>query len=285
VTVTVVTSAYNAERFLPRCLQSVAGQVATLPTAQPLELSHLVCDGASTDGTVRILKAHPDVQWISEPDSGQSEGFNKGVAMAKGEWICWLNGDDELAPEAISHFWHTLQSHSNADVVYGHVQFIDEQSRPVKRCYHLPYRYSLIRNNVYVPPTSGTFFRRQLFIDQPLDPSYHYVMDVEWFLRCGATLNAALSDHIFSRFRISTQGKTSDMIVSGQITQHHHEERERYRQKYIYSQWPNLSLDQAQRKLARRQRLCKIYYYWLKARYMPRYLADRLFTQTTARIA
>lgn len=283
MTVTVVTSARNAERFLSRCLGSVAGQVARLARPQTLEIAHLVCDGASTDGTLQILSKHPGLQWISEPDSGQSEGFNKGVAMAKGEWICWLNADDELAPGVFGAFFKTLQKNPHANVIYGHTTFIDENSRPLWTSYHLPYRRCLIANNLYVPPTSGTFFRRELLVNEPLDISYHYVMDVEWFLRCNDRIKAVLSDHVFCHFRVSSVGKTSGMIETGQVTARHLEERERYRTKHIYSRWPDLTKDQAQRKLARLQKLYRLYYYFLKLPYAPRYLANRFLPQTTAR--
>ncbi len=285
MTVTVVTSAYNAERFLPRCLGSVVGQIANLVMPQTLEVAHLICDAASTDGSLQLLSKYSNLQWISESDSGQSEGFNKGVAMATGKWICWLNADDELAPGVFGAFLKTLIKNPDADVIYGHTTFIDENSRPLWTSYHLPYRRCLIANNVYVPPTSGTFFRRELLVKEPLDTSYHYVMDVEWFLRCNDRIKAVLSDHVFCRFRVSSVGKTSGMIKTGQVTAKHLEERERYRAKHIYSRWPNLTKDQAQRKLGRLQKLYRLYYYLLKLPYTPRYLADRLFPQATARTA
>jgi glycosyltransferase involved in cell wall biosynthesis len=281
--ISVVTSVRNGEKFLPRCLESVRAAADAVSDRALVHIEHVICDGASTDGTAAILERQAGVRWTSEADSGQSEGFNKGVAMAKGEWICWLNADDELAPGTFASFFKTLAKNPQADVIYGHTTFIDENSRPLWTSYHLPYRRCLIANNVYVPPTSGTFFRRELLLREPIDPNYHYVMDVEWFLRCNDRIKAVLSDHVFCRFRVSSVGKTSGMIKTGQVTAKHLEERERYRTKYIYSRWPNLTKDQAQRKLARLQKLYRLYYYLLKLPYTPRYLANRLFPQATAR--
>jgi len=274
--ISVVTSVRNGERFLPRCLESVGAAADTMRGRPEIKLEHVVCDGASTDGTVALLEARSGVRWTSEPDSGQSEGFNKGVAMAKGEWICWLNADDELDPGATAAFLRALERHPEADVIYGHVEFIDEQSQPLWTSYQLPYRYSLIADNVYVPPTSGTFFRHDLLLKEPLDPSYHYVMDVEWFLRCGGRLRAVLCDGVFGRFRVSSQGKTSEHIRSGAMSSAHANERERYRAAHIYPRWPGLAPEQARRKLQRRQALGRIRYCLLKMRYAPRYAADRL---------
>ncbi len=266
--------------YLGGCLQSVLKEATANPGEQ---VCHLVIDAASTDGSVEQLKLWSEeifnnksskysFKYTSGPDRGQSDGFNKGITRAESDWICWLNSDDELAPGTIQSFLDTLSKHPDAEVIYGHVQFIDEQSRPVKRCYHLPYRFSLIEDNVYVPPTSGTFFRRELFIKEPLDPDFHFVMDVEWFLRCGRNLKAVLADHIFCNFRISTQGKTSEMIKSGSVSNRHHEERERYRRKYIYPRWPELTEQEALAKLLRRQKWAKILYSLLKLRYFIRYL-------------
>lgn len=274
--ISVVTSVRNGVRFLPRCLASVQAAAAAVHDGPEVEVEHVVCDGASTDGTVAILEGQVGVRWTSERDSGQSEGFNKGVSMAKGDWICWLNADDELDPGAIRSFLHTLERHPEADVIYGHVQFIDEPSRPLWISYQLPYRPSLIADNVYVPPTSGTFFRRDLLLREPLDPGYHYVMDVEWFLRCGGRLHAVLCDCVFGRFRVGSQGKTSEHIRSGTISAAHAEERESYRTRHIYPRWPGLAPEQARRKLERRQAIGRLHYYWLKLRYAPRYVADKL---------
>lgn len=274
--ISVVTSVRNGAKFLPRCLQSVQTAAGALRNRSSVEVEQVVCDGASTDGTLAILEAQSGVRWTSESDSGQSEGFNKGVAMAKGGWVCWLNADDELDPGAIAAFLRTLVRHPEADVIYGHVKFIDEQSRPLWTSYQLPYRHALIADNVYVPPTSGTFFRRDLLLREPLDPAYHYVMDVEWFLRCGGRLHAVLCDSVFGRFRVSTQGKTSAHIRSGAISAAHAEERERYRTRHIYPRWPGLAPEQARRKLERRKAIGRLRYYWLKMRYAPRYAANRL---------
>jgi len=276
VLISVVTSVRNGEKFLPSCLESVRTAADALHGQSSVAVEHVVCDGASTDGTVAILEGQLGVRWMSEHDSGQSEGFNRGVAMAKGEWICWLNADDELGPGALAAFLRTLERHPKADVIYGHVEFIDEQSRPLWTSYQLPYRYSLIADNVYVPPTSGTFFRRDLLLKEPLDPSYHYVMDVEWFLRYGGRLHAVLCDSVFGRFRVSNQGKTSKHIRSGAVSTVHAEERERYRRQHIYPRWPSLAPDRARRRLERRQAIGRLHYYWLKMHYAPRYAADRL---------
>jgi glycosyltransferase involved in cell wall biosynthesis len=290
----IITSTFNGARFLPASLESVLREVRQLPGFQ---FEHIVVDAASTDGSLQLLEdwqrqtegvvraqepraknqelANYSFRWMSEPDRGQSDGFNKGIRLASGDWICWLNSDDKLAAGALAAFVQALHANPRADLIYGHVQFIDEKSKPIRTAYTLPYHHWLIRKNVWLPPSSGTYFRRQLFLDQPLDPDYHYVMDVEWFLRAGRNLHGVLVDRVMSHFRVSNQGKTSAMISTGAITERHYLERERYRQKFIYSQWPDLPPDAAKARFERQRKFALLAYYALKLRYAHRYLWDR----------
>lgn len=198
------------------------------------------------------------------------------MARASGDWICWLNADDELAPGAIAAFQRTLKRRPDADVIYGHVQFIDEESRPLWVCYHLPYFYGLTLYGCYAPPSTGTFFRRDLLLREPLDLDYHYVMDSEWFLRCGGKIKAVLVDEVFCRFRISGGSKTGTNITVGEVKPRHAEEREMYRRAHIYRRWPGLTEEQARARLVRRRKGWMLLYNFLKLRYAWRYLAQAM---------
>ena len=78
----IITPSLNQARYLPACLSSVQKAAAA---AAPHEVEHIVIDGGSTDGSVEILRTAPDVRWVSEPDTGQSNAINKGLSMATGE--------------------------------------------------------------------------------------------------------------------------------------------------------------------------------------------------------
>ncbi len=79
---TIITVAHNAEPHIEQTILSVAAQSAP-------GIEYLVIDGASSDGTVAILGRHSRhiTRWISEPDRGIYDAMNKGIAMARGEWI------------------------------------------------------------------------------------------------------------------------------------------------------------------------------------------------------
>jgi glycosyltransferase involved in cell wall biosynthesis len=87
--ISVIVAIYNGKATLQQCIDSVAQQ-----TYVTKEL--IIIDGGSTDGTVDLLKANSGQisYWISEPDHGIYNAWNKGLAKAKGEWICFLGADD-----------------------------------------------------------------------------------------------------------------------------------------------------------------------------------------------
>lgn len=112
--VTIITVCRNHAQELERTIRSVESQ-----TWQ--EKEYLVIDGASTDDTLDVIKAHEAsiTRWVSEPDQGIYDAMNKGVRMAQGEWVVFMNAGDTFAGD------DTLQrvfgSPQDADVIYGDV--------------------------------------------------------------------------------------------------------------------------------------------------------------------
>lgn len=89
--ISVVTVCRNAEATIETTLQSVAMQKNRADL-----LEHIVVDGASADNTLAIVKRYPGVRWISEPDDGIADAFNKGMHLARGQYVLYLNADDYL---------------------------------------------------------------------------------------------------------------------------------------------------------------------------------------------
>ena len=112
--VTIITVCRNHAQELERTIRSVECQIWQ-------EKEYLVIDGASTDDTQNVIKAHEAsiTRWVSEPDQGIYDAMNKGVKMAQGEWVIFMNAGDTFAGD------DTLQrvfgSPQDADVIYGDV--------------------------------------------------------------------------------------------------------------------------------------------------------------------
>lgn len=113
--VSIIIATYNSEKTLRRALDSVLNQ-----SYQDWEC--IVVDGASKDNTIGIVKEYVKkdsrFRYISEPDHGIYDAFNKGWKMAKGEWVMYLGSDDEYTKEGIKALMDNSQE---ADVVYGNV--------------------------------------------------------------------------------------------------------------------------------------------------------------------
>ncbi len=116
--ISVVTIVYNDAEGLRKTIQSVIGQ-------EYANLEYIVIDGGSTDGTVEVIKEFSDVikYWVSEPDEGISDAFNKGVKAATGDWVGLLNADDEYCTGTLNYVGE-LNSH--ADVLYGKMETLEK---------------------------------------------------------------------------------------------------------------------------------------------------------------
>ncbi|MEZ6242799.1 MAG: glycosyltransferase family 2 protein [Phycisphaerales bacterium] len=122
--VSVVTPSLDQARFLPLCLDSV--------TRQGGSVEHIVMDGGSTDGSVDILRARDGLRWESGPDGGQVRAINEGIRRSRGDYVMWLNADDELLDGALDALAATLDASPDADAVYARARMVDESGRLIR---------------------------------------------------------------------------------------------------------------------------------------------------------
>ena len=173
----IVTPSFNQGRFIRDCIESVRSQ-------HDVDTEHIIVDACSTDETLSILKTHPHLRWVSEPDKGQTDAIIKGFLKATGNWLMWLNADDYLLPGVLKKVQQFIESHSDADVVYGDCTFVSEDGTPIRTKREGDFDFNmLLLYGCYIPSTA-TFYRRSIvekgFL---LDPSYKVCMDFEFFLK------------------------------------------------------------------------------------------------------
>lgn len=169
--VTVVTIVKDDVDGLRATLASVREQ--TYP-----RLEHVVIDGGSTDGTAEVVAEHADAlaHWVSEPDGGISEAFNKGLAAARGDWVNFLNAADTFeAPDSVAR---AAAHFADAHVVTGFARFGASRLPPRPLANDEPLeRRALISHQ-------ASFVRRAVFDEcGGFDESYRVRMDYELWLR------------------------------------------------------------------------------------------------------
>ena len=178
--ISILIATRNAARDLPRCLDSIRRQSFR-------EFEVIAMDGASTDGTVDILKASVDVvsAWRSEPDAGTYSAWNKALALAKGEWICVLGADDWLWDEsALERLLPQLRAALPAyRIVYSRVRQVDARGRVIAELGR-PWEEAKasFRSHVCLPHP-GLMHHRSLFAAGGFDERFQLAGDYEFLLR------------------------------------------------------------------------------------------------------
>lgn len=177
----IIMATYNAAACLERAIDSIAAQ-----TCPGVEL--IVVDGGSADGTQDILRRreHQIAAWISEPDNGIYDAWNKGVARARGEWLYFIGADDGFShPDALVRAAERLSRLAPSTMVaYGQVELVDDHGRvvEVQGASWDRSRPDFVATGMNIPH-QGVFHRRALFAQGAFDASFRIAGDYELLLR------------------------------------------------------------------------------------------------------
>jgi glycosyltransferase involved in cell wall biosynthesis len=175
--VSIVTPSYNQGRFLKRTIESVLAQ--TYPN-----IEYLVIDGGSIDESIEILRSYENrFHWISEPDHGQTDAINKGMARAKGEILTYLNSDDILFPHAIERVVQYFRQHPSCDMVYGDADYIDEEDSVLGSYRTADYSFNRLLEDCMVCQPAAFWRRRIAEKVGPFDERLNFAMDYDYWLR------------------------------------------------------------------------------------------------------
>lgn len=179
--VSIVTPAYNAARYLPDLLRSVAAQ--DYP-----RIEHLVIDDGSTDdgATVRILDGHPGVRWWSRNNLGPYATMNEGLRAATGKFVTVICADDTYVDAgAVGALARCLIDHPECDVAYGFTLHVDGDGRPLPVQPYQRYPPWMQRYNPGFIFHCSLLVRRDILIRDDLlfDTSFWYIADAEWMLQ------------------------------------------------------------------------------------------------------
>jgi glycosyltransferase involved in cell wall biosynthesis len=208
--ISIVTPTFQQAATIRETIESVLNQDHT-------DLEYWVLDAGSKDGTVEILRSYehdPRFHWISEPDKGQSDAINKGLARCTGEIFNWINSDDYLAPGALRRVAEAFEKNPHIDIVSGvTAEFRDDPPRIFNHI-HLQVRATAeqtITVGVFCQPS--TFWRTKTIVELGgADVSLHYVMDwnlwVRYLVRNGKDKVLRIDD-LLAHYRHHAAAKTT----------------------------------------------------------------------------
>ena len=214
----IVTVTYNAENVLNDTIQSIVTQTYR-------NVEYIIVDGGSTDGTMHIVNRYrPMISIVvSEPDNGLYDAMNKGIALATGDYICFLNAGDAFhEDDTLQRMVHSLRGMELPDVIYGDTDIVDAEGHFLhKRRLSPPKKltWKSFENGMLVCH-QAFFARTKLAKATPYDLTYRFSADFDWCVRI--LKQAAVTHH--------THLTLIDYLNEGMTTENHQASlRERFR--------------------------------------------------------
>ena len=175
----VITVTYNAAAVLEDTIQSVITQTYH-------HVEYIIVDGGSTDGTLDIVAQYRDriATIVSEPDKGLYDAMNKGMRLATGDYLCFLNaGDSFHEDDTLQSIAHSLTGSALPDVIYGQTELVDSEGhfvrmRRLSAPEHL--NWKSFRQGMLV--CHQAFFAKRA-LAEPYDLRYRFSADFDWCIR------------------------------------------------------------------------------------------------------
>jgi glycosyltransferase involved in cell wall biosynthesis len=217
--ISVITVAFNAEKTIADTLDSVAAQMHP-------DVEHIVVDGASTDGTLAVVERHGQrvARLVSEPDHGIYDAMNKGLRLATGDVIGFLNADDVYAGLSVLARVSAIMEMEGLDALFGDAEFVsaDRPDRPLRRYCSGRFRPGRIAWG-WMPAHPTLFLRRELYERFGLfRTDYRIAGDFELVARMfhGDTLKYRHVPEVLVRMRtggISTGGWRNTLLLNREV--------------------------------------------------------------------
>jgi len=184
----VITVVFNNVKDIERTILSVLEQRYD-------HIEYIVIDGGSTDGTVDIISnyQHRISKWISEPDNGIYNAMNKGLNLASGDYVLFMNSGDEIY--SIDTVQKVFESAPNADIYYGETEMYDENWESLgKRRHQAPEKFTW-RSFKYGMNISHQAIYIRRSITEPYDEYYKLSADIDWILKAARKARTIVNTH------------------------------------------------------------------------------------------
>lgn len=201
--ISIVIPSFNQGVYIGETIKSILDQ-------KEKDVEIIVVDNKSTDKTKEILEEFKNqIKIISERDRGQTDAINKGMRIAKGDVLAYLNSDDYYETGALKSVKKFFNKDRDAKIIYGQGRLVDEKGRMIRmyKTEH-PTLDSLFRECVISQPT--VFMRREVFEKiGEVDTNLNYAMDYDYWIRVSKKYRFHYIDQILASTRIHTKSKTA----------------------------------------------------------------------------
>ena len=179
--ISIITVTYNSENFIVDCLESIKSQTHK-------DIEHIVIDGASTDNTISLLKSKQDklTTLVSEIDDGIYDAMNKGIMLAKGDIIGFLNSDDlYINNKVILKVVNLFKERPEIEACYSDLAYVDKINTSKIIRYWKSSDFILGSFSKGWCPPHPTFFVRRSIYERfgHFDISFRFASDIELMMR------------------------------------------------------------------------------------------------------
>lgn len=212
MTISIITITFNAEKWIEKTILSIVEQ-------QNSYFEYIIVDGASSDGTIDIIQRFEQriavnefknisidrFHWISEPDKGLYDAMNKGMMMAKGDFVWFINAGDKISDlNTLQQISESFAQHLDADIIYGQSLIIDSNDIPLGERHKIAPQSLTLKSMLKGLVVCHQSILVRKSIASSYDLSYKYCADYDWV--CNALKKSKHNlyiDNYLSKFMIS----------------------------------------------------------------------------------
>lgn len=219
--ISIIIATFNAGMTLRDCLDSIVSQLTD-------ECELIVIDGGSKDDTVDILRSYDEYisYFISEPDKGVYDAWNKGIKRALGKWIAFIGADDVLLPNAIHSYLEIISTTPNIDgydYICAHNEFVDIKGNVLKIIGEEPI-WSSMKKMMVAAHVASLHSKKNLFetIGYYDCEHYHICADYELLMRKKQHLRFLMLPYHIARMRVGGISFSTKAIKESYLIRAHH---------------------------------------------------------------
>lgn len=189
--VTIITATFNDCEHLARTIDSIRGLTYK-------NVEWIIVDGASSDRTVEVIKQSEDIvdYWVSEPDNGIYDAWNKGLSLANGDWIAFLGAGDTYQANALDIYVQGISgAPSELEFVSSRMLLVNENGLHL-RIWGAPFNWKKFKKYMGIAHVGALHHRRLFEKNGTFSTSYSSSSDYEFFMRYGSKLSTLYLDAI-----------------------------------------------------------------------------------------